>query len=95
MDRKRLYFHTDPGHGWLAVPAKMIKKLKIENQISCFSYINGKTVYLEEDQDAGFFLDASQANGIIFEIKNTYREHTPIRGYQRFSLEVFASIVGN
>ena len=44
--------HSDPGHGWLAVKLSEIKMLGIETDISEFSYIKGKTAYLEEDCDA-------------------------------------------
>ena len=48
--------YSDSGHGWLAVPLKDIYKLGIENAISNYSYVKGKTVYLEEDCDATCFI---------------------------------------
>lgn len=48
---------TDPGHGWLSVPAALIGALDIAGEITRGSYINaaGSRVYLEEDCDAGEF----------------------------------------
>ena len=49
-------FIADGGHGWLSVPLEEIKKLGITDQISAYSYMTHKRVYLEEDCDAGIFL---------------------------------------
>lgn len=51
---------TDPGHGWLSVPAALIVALDIAGDISPYSYISatGTRVYLEEDCDAGVLLSA-------------------------------------
>ena len=88
-------FHSDPGHGWLAVKLNEIKMLGIENEISNFSYVKGKTAYLEEDCDATKFINAAKAKGITIEIRNgPQREASspiryfksyerPIRNYQR------------
>jgi hypothetical protein len=43
----------DPGHAWLRVPLVEIAQLGIEDQISAYSFINGRFAYLEEDSDAG------------------------------------------
>jgi hypothetical protein len=44
--------HSDPGHAWLAVKLSEIKMLGIETEISSYSYVKGKTAYLEEEIDA-------------------------------------------
>jgi len=49
-------FHSDPGHGWLAVPIDEVTQLGLA--ISNYSYTDGATVYLEEDLDATAFLNA-------------------------------------
>lgn len=53
-------FHTDPGHGWLAVPTETIENWGLRERISHFSYISddSETLYLEEDCDAQVFIDA-------------------------------------
>jgi len=47
-------FYSDPAHGWLEMPLKIIKGLEMEMfQISEFSYYDKKTdfVYVEQDCD--------------------------------------------
>ena len=47
-------FYSDPAHGWLEMPLKVIKELEMEMfQISEFSYYDKKTdfVYVEQDCD--------------------------------------------
>lgn len=51
-------FHEDPGHGWLEVPYHLLGLFKIKSKVSRYSYINGETVYLEEDCDAPLFIRA-------------------------------------
>lgn len=47
-----LDFHSDPSHGWLAVPMEILGDF----QPSQFSYTNGFIAFLEEDCDAGAFI---------------------------------------
>jgi len=49
---------SDSGHAWLEVSIDEINILGIAEEISEYSYINGETVYLEEDCDAGLFIEA-------------------------------------
>jgi len=51
---------TDPGHAWVAVPMDYVRMLGIDQKITPYSFISdsGKTAYLEEDIDAGIFIDA-------------------------------------
>ncbi len=58
MQNKTYKFHSDSGHGWLAVKVKDLIELGIEKNISHYSYINGKTAYLEEDCDITIFFNA-------------------------------------
>ena len=62
-------FHSDCGHGWLEVPAREIRDLGIEGDISGYSYIStdGMTVYLEEDCDEGVFIKAVRNNSPSFD----------------------------
>ena len=51
-------FHEDPGHGWLEVPVADLVKVGLTlDDISPYSFISGsgRSVYLEEDLDAGVF----------------------------------------
>lgn len=56
-------FHSDPAHGWLAVPLAELAKLGIANQISGYSYADGVYAYLEEDCDLSTFINAKQRIG--------------------------------
>ena len=53
-------FHTAPSHAWLKVPFAMVYLLGIGHIISRWSYMKRdcQTFYLEEDRDAGLFIDA-------------------------------------
>jgi len=84
MKPKQYYFHTDPGHGWLAVKRNELVRLGILDKISGFSYQRGETVYLEEDCDASIFLNTKESFQEELKIKETYRENTPIRNYSQF-----------
>lgn len=61
---KTFHFYSDPGHGWMKVPYEAINRLGIGHKISSFSYERGCSVYLEEDRDALYFLNALRENGI-------------------------------
>lgn len=80
-------FHTDPGHGWLEVYHQDLIVLDIMGSISGFSYRDGEKVYLEEDQDAGIYINAlwgNLVNGYEYElwksqITESHKENTFIR----------------
>lgn len=61
INNHQIIFWEDPGHGWLQVPMPLVKELQATKQlhISGYSYrdINGQNAYLEEDCDAGAFID--------------------------------------
>jgi len=76
-------FHSDPGHGWLEVPLDEVKH--IASKITGYSYIRGDNVYLEEDCDAGLFLDSLQTG--TFKINNVYTDNdSPIRNYRHYQV---------
>jgi len=87
---KAFTFHSDPGHGWLAVKRNLLVKLNIIGDISRYSYQNGQTVYLEEDCDlTRFVLAHREAYAIDPAIKNGARTDTRshVRSYCSFSKE--------
>lgn len=78
-------FYTDPGHGWIEVPRRVIKDLGIEKLITPFSYQNGAMVYLEEDCDATTFIEAWVARyGRKPALPHLYQENTTIRNYPSY-----------
>ena len=46
-----LAYIQDPGHGWIACPASLVRDLGIAHQVSRYSYLDrpSGTAYLEED----------------------------------------------
>lgn len=55
-------FHTDPSHGWLEVLLGDAQAVGLTvYDFSHCSYVRDGMLYLEEDQDAGVFLEAFKA----------------------------------
>jgi len=79
-------FHSDAGHGWLAVKMDELKMMGIETDISEYSYVKGKTVYLEEDCDAMKFINAAKDKGIT--VESPPRDNSPIRYFKSYSPEL-------
>ena len=80
------YFHSDSGHGWLAVKRGEVEKLGIADKITPFSYQKGKTVYLEEDTDLTTFLKAMKDSGTEVEVKEAKPvKRSNIRGFSHFT----------
>ena len=81
----KIKFYADPGHGWAAVKLDVLDKLGIADKISSYSYVNGKTVYLEEDCDLGILLNSLEANGISVEFDEKHtNKYSHIRNYDRY-----------
>lgn len=84
-------FHSDPGHGWLAVKISLIRELGLDYQISAYSYVRGKTAYLEEDRDVGIFIRAFRERfGIEPSTLDLGQKNSssPIRSMEPFSPEI-------
>jgi hypothetical protein len=80
MKTQKLTFHTDSGHGWLEVPRADAIALGLAEKISPYSYMGGQSLYLEEDCDAGLYLDAAKAAGYTLHIVEKYTDgDSPIR----------------
>lgn len=57
-------FHTDPGHGWLEVAEGDLTTAGLKvSDFSEYSYRRGSRLFLEEDLDAGVFINAWKAAG--------------------------------
>ena len=77
--------YSDPQHGWVAVKRKLLIELGILDKITWHSYQRGQTVYLEEDKDAGTFIEAYMNRfGSKPALKESWTERTPIRSYEHF-----------
>lgn len=80
----KLTFHQDAGHGWIAVKRALLVRLNIQNEISGYSYQNGKTVYCEEDCDGTLLLDTLDKNGISYELTRSFKNYSSIRNYNSY-----------
>lgn len=82
-------FHSDAGHGWLAVKNCLVRELGLATVISSYSYMKGATSYLEEDGDVAAFFKAFEAKfGVKPMIKELPpREHSAIRSMPRFKMD--------
>lgn len=85
MSNKTFTMYTDPGHGWLKVPVKLIAELGIKDSITGYSHMSLTHVYLEEDKDAGTFIKAFEANGNKVSIKESYSSKSRIREYAQYN----------
>ncbi len=74
-------FHSDAGHGWLAVPMVEVKSSGIK--VSQYSYHRNGIAYLEEDLDAPTFMNkVGLTNDNVSEINDG--DYSPIRDFSRF-----------
>lgn len=72
MKTLKLNFYCVPSHGLLEVMHEDIAALGITDKISQYSYARAGWVYLEEDCDAGLFLDSAKAAGWTIQIVEKY-----------------------
>jgi hypothetical protein len=81
----KLTYFTDPGHGWVKVPRKLLERLSIADKISSYSYSRGDSVYLEEDCDLGRLYNAATERGIKIDLvtRHTNRQ-SKIRSYNTY-----------
>ena len=83
---KNYNFYNDPSHGWLGVKIAELEKLGIIDNISGYSYMKGKTAYLEEDCDISVFLDAKEKAKQGYRLINKYTNNRSIiRTYNSFN----------
>jgi len=75
----------DPSHGWVEVPVAELRRLKIADAISPYSYRNGHFAYLEEDCDFSLWLEAKKDAGEDFHLVEHHTNNDSIvrsfRGY--------------
>lgn len=76
---------SDAAHGWVKVPIAELKRLAIQDQISEYSYVKGDFAFLEEDADAGVFIEARKAEGNPVKLKEITRDSCrKIRNYDAY-----------
>jgi len=85
MEKVTKRFFSDAGHGWLSVKIAELDELNIRNKITAYSYVNGKSAYLEEDVDMHYYIKAMEDKG--FQVDLDVRDHgsrSRIRRYEPF-----------
>jgi hypothetical protein len=99
MKTRQYLYIMDPGHGWLAVPSATIRKLGLAQEITFHSFVSdsGKTVYCEEDHDAGLVVEALRARGIELRARtvNNAHNYSSIRHMRAYSPGAIGVIVVN
>lgn len=82
-------FHSDSGHGWLAVPISDLAQIGVLKHVSAYSRMNGQMVYLEEHWDSPLFIAAFiRLKGHAPKINELpTRERSGIRDYPNFRIE--------
>lgn len=80
------FFHSDAGHGWLAVKTRELVELGIADKITAFSYTKGKSSYLEEDVDMALYVNTQQDRGVTVEVRQGKRwdKKSPIRAFPAY-----------
>jgi len=87
MSTRTFVYYQDPGHGWIEVDTQLLDALGIASKISGYSYISGTTAYLEEDCDAGTFVQAFEAkHGVKPELVSRYSRSTFIRDLPSYAM---------
>jgi len=83
---RKFDFYADPGHGWLAVKRTDLQKAGVADLISRCSYQREDMVFLEEDCDAGIFIEALAKKGIKAEFRPHHTDrNSKIRGYASYA----------
>jgi len=81
----KLKFYQDPGHGWVKVQRKFLKKLEIADKISSCSLMRGDDIFLEEDCDLTLFCDTMEKQGITFSFEESHtNKSSKIRSYDSY-----------
>jgi hypothetical protein len=87
----RFTFHSDPAHGWLEVPRELLHGLGIADKITRYSYQRMDKVFLEEDCDFTTFARSMKAQGLTFDVMETYTNGDSfIRSLPSYKVEVTA-----
>lgn len=82
----KLTSFSDGGHGWLSCKLDLIRQLDLINDISGFSYVKGKSVYLEEDCDATKVVEKLKTLNFSFKlVEGRFQQYSRIRGYDSYS----------
>ncbi len=88
--KKSFTYTQDPRHGWLSVSLNELVQLKIEKEISPYSYMNTTRVFLEEDRDMRIFMDKAKLVGWEVSVEQSHVDKTNIRNLKSYDAESIA-----
>ena len=77
-------FHYDAGHGWLKVHVYDARDVGLEvEDFTAYSYYHDQHLYLEEDVDAGRFIQAWEKFKRKFDVRHVDDGYnSPFRSYE-------------
>jgi len=85
-------YHQDASHGWLQVPKEEIIRLGLVDKISEYSYVDARSVYLEEDADATLFertlkekIGEEEFNKMLVFERMAKTDHSFVRNRERYN----------
>ena len=85
MNTLKLFYFTDPGHGWVSVKFQTLRDLGIADRVSTYSYKRGASAYLEEDCDLDLLFAACDSIGQKIELITKHTNNrSPIRSYATY-----------
>lgn len=89
------FFHSDAGHGWLAVKTRELVELGIADKITAYSYTKGQSSYLEEDCDMTLYVNTQRDRGVTVEVRDGKRwdKKSPIRAFPAYQAAVTETAV--
>lgn len=70
----RVRYIADAGHGWFAVPRRLLTEFGVEREISRFSYVSraARVVYLEHDVDIACFARALERSNAVLIVRSEH-----------------------
>jgi len=72
-EARKFTTYNDPGHGWLKVTLADMREAGLSPaDFTSYSYMDGEKYFLEEDCDAGKFLNAFEQKVGPFELIDKY-----------------------
>lgn len=78
-------YYTDPSHGWVKIPQKLIEELDLVCDISRYSYYRNGYAYLEEDCDANLVISELRHRGVDVRFNHHHtNKSSKIRSYQHY-----------
>ena len=86
MKTMTLNYYMDLGHGWVKIHLDKLKDVGIKREdISHYSYLKGKHVYLEEDCDLNRLYQACDKLNITIKLREYHTDkRSKIRSYQAY-----------